>query len=146
MLAADSPAFLRALLGATNGHDLDALVACFDPAYRNDAPAHPGRAFEGTEQVRSNWAQIFSFVPDAQARVMRWAADGSEVWSEWEMSGTRIDGTRHLMRGVIIFGVSDDRATSARFYLEPVDDTTTAGVDNAVAQQVHAHTATSRPT
>ncbi len=133
-------AFLRRLLEATNRHDLEALVDCFDPAYRNETPVHPGRDFQGPEQVRSNWRQIFTFVPDLHVDVRRWAADDPEVWSEWEMSGTRLDGTRHLMRGVIIFGVRDGRATSARFYLEPVDETDGTGVDDAVRLQVHAET------
>lgn len=47
--------------------------------------------------------------------------NGEDVWSEWEMRGTRADGSAHLMRGVIIFGVSEGRANWARFYLEPVD-------------------------
>jgi limonene-1,2-epoxide hydrolase len=142
MSAADTPPFLRMLLQATNSHDLDALVTCFAPAYRNEAPAHPSRNFDGREQVRANWARIFAFVPDVRAKVVRWAANFADIWSEWEMSGTRLDGTAHLMRGVIIFEVRDDRATSARFYLEPVADGSTDGVDDAVSRQVHADSAT----
>lgn len=136
-MTADLHPFLASVARATNAHDLDAVVDCFDTAYRNEAPAHPSRAFEGPEQVRVNWRQIFTFVPDVHAEVLRWAADGADVWSEWEMSGTRLDGTRHLMRGVIIFGVREDRAVSARFYLEPVEEAS-ATVDDAVRTQVHA--------
>jgi limonene-1,2-epoxide hydrolase len=138
-MTADMHPFLATLVQATNAHDLDALVNCFEPAYRNEAPAHPNRDFQGRERVGANWRQIFTFVPDVHASVLRWAADGSDIWSEWEMSGTRLDGTRHLMRGVIIFGIQDGRATSARFYLEPVDDAN-ATVDDAVRAQVHADT------
>jgi ketosteroid isomerase-like protein len=139
-MSADMHPFLAALVQATNAHDLDALVDRFDPSYRNETPAHPERDFAGREQVRANWRQIFTFVPDVHARVLRWiGGDGSDVWSEWEMGGTRLDGTRHLMRGVIIFGVRDGRATSARFYLEPVDEAG-ATVDDAVRTQVHADT------
>ena len=49
------------------------------------------------------------------------AGTPDRVWSEWEMRGTRRDGAAHLMRGVIIFGVRDERAAWARFFLEPVD-------------------------
>lgn len=136
-MPSDSLPFLLRLQQATNDHDLDALVDCFDPGYRNEAPAHPSRAFEGTDQVRRNWQQIFTFVPDVQARVLNHVVDGSDVWSEWEMSGTRADGTPHLMRGIIVFGVRDDRALSARFYLEPVDEARTTA-DDAVGAQVHA--------
>jgi ketosteroid isomerase-like protein len=136
-MVTDPLAFLDRLQEATNAHDLDALVDCFTDGYRNETPAHPGRAFEGREQVRTNWRQIFQFVPDVCSRVLSHATNGSELWSEWEMSGTRRDGTRHLMSGVIIFGLQDGRARSARFYLEPVEETG-ATVDDAVRSQVHA--------
>ncbi len=109
------------LRDATNGHDLDALVDCFTEDYRNDTPAHPQRSFDGRAQVRSNWEQIFAAVPDISASVLSSVVDGDVVWSEWEMRGTRRDGATHLMRGVIVFGVRDQRAAWARFFLEPVD-------------------------
>lgn len=105
----------------TNAHDLDALVDCFATDYVNETPVHPDRGFRGREQVRRNWTQIFAAVPDLKARVLASIADDVRVWSEWEMSGTRRDGVQHLMRGVIIFSVADGRASTARFYLEPVD-------------------------
>jgi len=121
--AVDSPAdFLERLRQATNAHDLDALVACFAPGYRNETPAHPERGFAGREQVRTNWEQIFSVVPDIHAEVLRYAVDGASVWSEWEHRGTRPDGSAHVMRGVVIFGVEEGLATWARFYLEPVQE------------------------
>ena len=114
-------AMVERLRDATNAHDLDALVDCFAESYRNDTPAHPGRGFTGREQVRTNWQQIFAAVPDVTASVQHTVTNGEEIWSEWEMRGTRPDGSPHLMRGVIIFGVSEGRASWARFYLEPVD-------------------------
>jgi ketosteroid isomerase-like protein len=120
---------------ATNSHDLDALVACFGPDYRNETPAHPERGFTGREQVRKNWTQIFAAIPDVRAEVLRCAVDGDTVWSEWEHRGTRPDGTAHIMRGVVIFGVVDGLAGWARFYLEPVQDGG-GGVDDAVQRQV----------
>ena len=60
--------------------------------------------------MRRNWTQIFAAVPDITARLLRTAVDGGDtVWTEWEMSGTRRDGTAHLMRGVFIFGIADGR-------------------------------------
>jgi hypothetical protein len=107
---------------------ISTLVSCFAVDYRNETPAHPARGFEGREQVRRNWEQIFAAVPDITVEA-RWVADGDTAWSEWEMRGTRRDGSPHLMRGVIIFGVAADEATWARFYLEPVQE----GGDNADA-------------
>ena len=114
-------AMVERLCDATNRHDLDAIVDCFAPDYRNETPTHPSRGFQGREQVRRNWGQILAAVPDVSATVLRSVADGDAVWSEWEMRGTRRDGAAHLMRGVIVFGVQDRRANWARFYLDPVD-------------------------
>jgi len=131
----DPPAMVERLLRATNDHDLDALVECFSEDYENQTPAHPARSFRGREQVRRNWEQIFAFVPDLRAEVPRTAVDGDTAWTEWEMTGTRRDGTAHHMRGIVIFGVRDEVASWARLYLEPVDPG--AGtVDDAVREQV----------
>jgi ketosteroid isomerase-like protein len=113
-------AMVERLRQATNDHDLDALVACFAPGYRNETPAHPQRGFTGRDQVRRNWEQIFAAVPDLTAALLRCAVDGDTAWTEWEHRGTRPDGSAHLMRGVVIFGVTAGVADRARFYLEPV--------------------------
>lgn len=132
----ESPeAMVDRLVRATNEHDLDALVACFSAEYVNEAPAHPARGFRGQAQVRRNWQQIFGFVPDLHATVSATAINDTAVWTEWEMSGTRRDGSAHHMRGVVIFGVRGGVAEWARFYLEPVDESTST-VDDAVRQQV----------
>src|SRR4051812_29482513 len=129
----DPLSFVHRLAAATNAHDIDALVACFADDYVNDTPTHPSRGFRGADQVRRNWTRLFAGISDLTSRVLATAVEGDTVWSEWEMSGNRPDGTSHLMRGVIIFGVRDGRATWARFYLEPVDE---AGgdIDDAIAR------------
>jgi ketosteroid isomerase-like protein len=126
---------LEQLVEATNAHDLEAIVACFAAGYRNDTPVHPARGFTGRAQVQRNWEQILNFVPDIHATVLRSSVQDDVVWSEWEQRGTRRDGTPHLMRGVIIFGVERASIAWARFYLEPVEE---AGgdVDHAVRAQV----------
>jgi ketosteroid isomerase-like protein len=133
---ADSPQHLvDRLVRATNNHDIEALAACFAEDYENETPAHPTRGFRGRAQVRRNWEQIFAFVPDVRAVVLRSIVDDDVAWTEWEMTGTRKDGTAHHMVGVIMFGVRNDLASWARFYLEPVDiDPGT--VDAAVHEQV----------
>jgi hypothetical protein len=117
----DPMAMLRRLEAATNAHDLEGLAACFALDYDNETPLHPARGFSGRVQVHRNWQAIFHGVPDLRARVLQAVSSGSEVWSEWEMSGRRRDGAQHLMRGVVIFTVEQGRAVRARFYLEPVD-------------------------
>jgi ketosteroid isomerase-like protein len=126
---------VQRLLRATNDHDLAALVACFASDYRNETPAHPERDFLGRDQVAKNWTHIFSAISDLRAEVLRCVVDGDTVWSEWEHRGTRGDGTAHVMRGVVIFGVADGLASWARFYLEPVQ-VGGGNVDLAVSRQV----------
>ena len=133
----DPSVVLGRLLAATNDRDLDRLVDCFSEDYVNETPAHPDRSFRGNAQVRRNWAQIFQFVSDLRATVVASSVTDDEVWSEWEMRGTRPDGSLHLMRGVIIFGVADERISRARFYLEPAEDGG-GSVDEFVRSQVGA--------
>jgi ketosteroid isomerase-like protein len=106
---------------ATNSHDIERVVDCFTEDYVNEAPVHPDRGFRGRDQVRRNWTQIFAAVPDIETEVLRSHQAGDTVWSEWEMRGTRTDGGRHLMRGVMIFTVAGERARRVRFYLETVE-------------------------
>jgi ketosteroid isomerase-like protein len=128
----DESAAVR-LQQAVNHHDLNALADCFAPDFVNETPLHPARSFRGREQVRKNWAQIFAAVPDMKADLLGSAHDGNTVWTEWELSGTRLDGARHLMRGVSVFRIEDGVIASVRFYLEPVEQGG-AGVDAAVQE------------
>jgi ketosteroid isomerase-like protein len=130
-------ATLARLERATNAHDVNEVVACFAADYRNETPTHPERGFTGREQVRVNWEQIFAAVPTITATVLRSAINGNEIWSEWELQGTRQDGSAHLMRGVIIFGLGNELLTWARFFLEPVQEGG-GNVDAAVRRQVGA--------
>ena len=135
---ADSvPSLLERLLRAISAHDLDALVSCFTTDYLNETPVHPQRGFRGNDQVRRNWTQIFA-IADLRAAVPRHVVDGDDLWTEWEMSGTRPDGGSFLMRGVVIFGTDGDTIRTARFYLEPVEDTS-GDVD------VHTHRVVGTP-
>ena len=114
-------ATLRRIMRATNDHDLDALTACFEPEYESVWPVHPARTFAGTEQVRSNWQQIFTAVPDLRVAIVDSVVSGDRVWSEWEFAGNRVDGEPFLIRGVIILQAGAGRASHGRFYLEPVE-------------------------
>jgi ketosteroid isomerase-like protein len=125
---------LQRLLAAMNAHDLDAMVSCFADDYVNETPIHPLRGFRGNEQVRKNYTQIFANVPDLRARVPRSAVDGDTLWTEWDISGTRLDGATFLMRGVAILGIRGNAIASARFYLDSVEET--SGDVNTHVRQV----------
>lgn len=118
---------------AVNSHEIDRVLECFSDSYVNETPAHPARGFRGLDQVRRNWEQIFSAVPDIEATLVRSDQVEDRVWSEWEMRGRRRDGAEHLLRGVMLFTVVGDRASAVRFYLEPVD-AGGADADEAIAQ------------
>src|SRR5437763_13356919 len=109
--ASDPGAVVERLRDASNAHDVAAIAACFAPDYRNETPTHPSRGFRGVEQVERNWTQILSAIPDLSCEITALAVDPAtgRVWSEWEHRGTRRDGSSHLLHGVIIFTVENDR-------------------------------------
>jgi ketosteroid isomerase-like protein len=115
------------LLSVMNAHDLDAFVGCFAADYESRQPAHPSREFRGRDQVRTNWANVFSGVPDftAELVVSALTPEGAEV-GEWHWHGTYTDGTPFGMRGVIVLGVRDDEIAWGRLYMEPIEH---GGVD-----------------
>lgn len=129
----DPLAMVQRLLDATNAHDIDSLVSCFSDDYVNETPVHPARGFHGTEQVRRNWTQLFDGIPNLRASLLARATNGDTAWTEWEISGVRRDGAVHIMRGVIVFGVTHGKAEWAKFYLEPVDQSG-GDVNDAVAR------------
>lgn len=111
---------------AMNQHDLQAFVACLDPNYRSEQPAHPGRGFGGREQVEKNWSALFEAIPDFHAQILATATEGDTVWSEWHWTGTRGSGVPLDMRGVTLFEIENGRIVSGRLYMEQVEE---AGAD-----------------
>ena len=110
------------LHSAMNSHDLDAFVACFAPEYESDQPAHPRRAFRGSDQVRENWTNVFAGVPDFKADLLSSATtdDGVEI-GEWRWRGTHVDGSPFAMQGVIVAGVQSSRIMWGRLYMETIE-------------------------
>ena len=80
---------LKRLHTAMNQHDLEAFLACFDPHYRSEQPAHPLRGFGGREQVEKNWSAMFEGIPDSHAELLANATEGDTLWAEWHWTGTR---------------------------------------------------------
>jgi hypothetical protein len=111
---------------AMNAHDVDAFVACVHDDYDSAQPAHPDRAFRGSDQVRANWSAIFASVKDFRAELVRADVVGDVEWSEWRWHGTGLE-----MAGVIVFGIRDGRAAWARLYVEPIEQAG-AGIEAAV--------------
>jgi hypothetical protein len=127
----EGTAVVDRLDAALNAHDLEAFLACFHEDYASEQPAHPDRAFQGRDQVRTNWAAVFAGVPDFRSELLRAAAVGETVWSEWRWRGTQSDGGALDIAGVMICGVRDGQMSWAHLYMEPVEQSG-AGIDAAV--------------
>lgn len=110
------------LRDAINSHDPRQVADCFTSDYRCEVPLRPAESFVGSDRVADNWAAIFARLPDLNARVIRRAASGAELWSEWEMTGTEPTGGRALLCGPVIMTTRDERIAWTRFYLGPVTD------------------------
>jgi ketosteroid isomerase-like protein len=131
----DALAVLDRLVRAQNGHDVDAMLVCFDPGYRSEQPIHPARAFTGSAQVRTNWSALFAGIRDFRSELLRTAVDGDTVWAESRWSGTKADGSPFEEMVVMILGISDGRITWARFYADEVERND-ADIDETVRQMV----------
>ena len=121
-MSVDAGDFFERLVTAQNAHDIDAFVSCFAPDYSSEQPAHPDRAFVGSDQVRKNWTAMFAGVPDFHAELLDSATDGSTAWGEFEWRGTKTDGAPLHARGVIIGTVRDGRLAAARLYMEDAEE------------------------
>jgi len=111
---------------AMNQHDLEAFLACLDPHYRSEQPAHPTRGFAGREQVAKNWSGLFEGIPDFHAELLATATEGDTVWAEWRWTGTRANEAPLDMRGVTLFEIKNGQIVSGRLYMEEVEE---AGAD-----------------
>ena len=117
---------LELLHAAMNNHDLEAFLACFDPHYRSEQPAHPSRGFGGREQVEKNWSAMFEGMPDFHAELLADATEGDTVWAEWHWTGTRANEVPLDMRGVTLFEIRNGQIVWGRLYMEEVE---VAGAD-----------------
>jgi ketosteroid isomerase-like protein len=112
---------LERMRAALDAHNLDTFVSFFRDDYVGERPRHPGSPMSTREDVRTNWAEVISDVPDLRVEVPAAVEDGGTIWSEWRAYGTARSGAMLELRGVIIFGVQDDQVAWSRMYLEPVE-------------------------
>jgi predicted SnoaL-like aldol condensation-catalyzing enzyme len=107
---------------ALDAHDAERLAALFTPDYRSEQPAHPNRAYGGSDTLTSIWGDLFRTVPDLRSEVVAEVDDGSRVWVEWRWHGHYTDGSLFEMRGVAIMQLTDDGLVGGqRLYFEPVE-------------------------
>src|SRR4051794_16408545 len=116
----DARALLDRLTDAQNAGDVDAMVACFHDDYLSEQPLFPVRTFQGADQVRANWSGLLDAMPDFHAEVLRTAVDGAVIFAEIHWTATKADDTPLDERGVVIFGLRDDRIVWGRLYVGEV--------------------------
>jgi ketosteroid isomerase-like protein len=121
-MSSDPESVAQRWITSLSAHDLEGAVDCFDAAYVDEAPARRGESVQGQNSVRRNFSMLLSELPDLTANITRSVADGDDVWMEWNMRGTRQDGTLLEFVGVNIFQVRDGRFRSGRIYTEIVRD------------------------
>jgi ketosteroid isomerase-like protein len=112
---------LERMRAALDAHDLATFVEFFREDYVGERPRHPGSPMSSREDVRRNWAEVISDVPDLRVDVPAAVEDGNTIWSEWRAYGTARSGAMLELRGVIIFGTQDGLVAWSRMYLEPVE-------------------------
>lgn len=114
------PAVIAQLRRAWNTHDLAALAACYHPDYRSEHPLHPERGLTGIADLERSWAALFEAIPGFQAELLRWAAHGDTVWTEWRWSGDSRAGSALQGGGVMVFGLAEEHIAWMRAYTEMV--------------------------
>jgi hypothetical protein len=87
---------------AINRHDLDAFLDCFHEAYESEQPLDPERSFRGRDRVRRNWSANLARVPDLRWDLLDASVTADAAWCEWRWHGTRFDGRRFDVQGVVI--------------------------------------------
>jgi ketosteroid isomerase-like protein len=112
---------IERLRAALEAHDLDRFVEFFHDDYVGERPRYPDAPPSTKADVRANWAEVLSDVPDLRVQVPAAVEDGDKIWVEWRAYGAARSGALLELRGIIIFGVRDDRVAWSRMYLEPVE-------------------------
>lgn len=98
--------FLDAFADAWNQHDVDALMTFMtdDCVFELSAGLDVcGTRYEGRDQVRKGFAEVFATFPDAHWGGARHFVCGNRGVSEWTFTGTRMDGTRVEVNGCDLF-------------------------------------------
>lgn len=114
----------KAILGAFNAHDLDAIMAFFADDCSLDMPRGPdswGQRFVGKEAVRAGLATRFKGLPDVRYSDDRHWISGNMLVSEWLLTGTKPDGTKVNVRGCDHYEFRDGKVIRKDAYWKMVE-------------------------
>ena len=103
---------LRAITGAFDRHDLDAIMEHFVDDCVFEWPRGPepyGNRVVGKSAVRQAFADRFAGIPDVRYTEDSHFVSGERGASEWLLSGTTTDGQRIEVRGCDLWTFEGDK-------------------------------------
>lgn len=104
--------FLQAFANAWNRHDVDDLMtfvtdSCVFAA--SSGPDVDGTRYDGRDEVKTGFEQVFVAFPDAHWAVKGHFVSGDRGVSEWTFTGTGADGVPVDVDGCDVFTFSDGK-------------------------------------
>jgi steroid delta-isomerase-like uncharacterized protein len=98
--------FLQAFADAWNRHDVDDLMSFMsgDCVFETSAGEGAcGTRYEGSDAVRKGYSKSWADFPDAKWGNAQHFISGNRGVSEWNFTGTNVDGKRSEVAGCDIF-------------------------------------------
>ena len=113
--------FLQRFADAWNQHNIDSLMSFMtdDCQFDTGGGSEPwGERYQGNEEVRKRYEQVWIDVPDA-----RWGKDqhivsGDRGLSEWTFYGTAGDGSAIEVQGCDVFTFRDGKIATKSTYIK----------------------------
>jgi ketosteroid isomerase-like protein len=101
---------LRDIAAGFDTHDVDRILRHFALDAVFGSPRGPdrwGQRFDGHEAIRRAFASRFETNPDVRYRDDTHLVAGDRAASEWTLTGTAVDGTRHDLHGCDLWTLRD---------------------------------------
>ncbi len=101
---------LRDIAAGFDSHDLERILRHFADDAVFEAPRGPerwGQRFSGREAIRGAFASRFETIPDVRYRDDTHFVADDRAASEWTLTGTALDGTRHDVHGCDLWTLRD---------------------------------------
>ena len=111
--------YLEAFSDAFNRGDLDTLASMVSEDCVFEGAGGPevyGVRFNGRDDIRAAFAQVYATFPDAHWGNGKHFTSGDFGVSEWTFTGTRADGKRIEADGVDLFEFRDGKISSKKAF------------------------------
>ena len=111
--------FLQSFADSFNGHDVKAIMAHMTDNCVFEASAGPdtdGQKYEGQEEVKRAFEDVFEASPDARWNNPRHFILGDRGFTEWTFTGTKKNGTRIEVTGCDLFTFKDGKIAIKNSY------------------------------